>query len=185
MPAMARLFLGLDLPPGVDAHLELMSCGVPGARWEGRDKFHLTLLFLDEVDGGTQRALIDALAGLVAPPFELTLKGIGVFPPRGDPTSLWAGVMDPGPVVALRHKVLARLRDLPIARDPRKFVPHVTLARTSDSPVDAVVAYMGDHVLFRSETFRVEQLNLYSSVRTGKGSHYRIEAGFPLRAEAG
>ena len=76
----------------------------------------------------------------MAPPFELTLKGIGVFPPRGDPTSLWAGVVDPGPVVALRHKVLARLRDLPITRDPRKFVPHVTLARTSDSPVDAVVA---------------------------------------------
>jgi 2'-5' RNA ligase len=182
---MARLFLGLDLPPGVDAHLELMSCGVPGARWEGRDKFHLTLLFLDEVDGRTQRGLIDALTGLVSPPFELTLKGIGVFPPRGNPGSLWAGVLDPAPVVALRQKIVSRLRDLPIERDPRKFMPHVTLARVGDSPVDAVVAYMSDHVLFRSETFRVEQLNLYSSVRTSKGSHYRVEAGFPLRAEAG
>ncbi len=182
---MERLFLGLDLPPSVDAHLELMSCGVPGARWEGRDKFHLTLLFLNEVDGRTQRSLIDALAGLVSPPFELTLKGIGVFPPRGAPGSLWAGVLDPGPVVALRQRVVARLRDLPIERDPRKFAPHVTLARVGDSPVDAVVAYMSDHVLFRSESFQVEQLNLYSSVRTGKGSHYRIEAGFPLRSEAG
>lgn len=180
---MARLFLGLDLPPDVDAHLDLMSCGVPGARWEGRDKFHLTLLFLDELDGPVQRSLIDALTGLRSPPFELTLKGVGVFPPRGVPSSLWAGVADPAPLLALRQKIVARLRELPIAADPRKFVPHVTLARVGASPVDAVVAYLADHVLFRSETFRVEQLNLYSSVRSAKGSQYRIEAGFPLRAE--
>jgi 2'-5' RNA ligase len=83
-----------------------MSCRVPGARWEGRDKFHLTLLFLDEVDGRTQREP-DRRADRAAlsPPFELTLKGVGFFPPRGDPTSLWAGVADPAPVVALRQRV--------------------------------------------------------------------------------
>ena len=179
---MARLFFGLDLPPEVDAHLELMSCGVPGARWEGRDKFHLTLLYLGEVDGGVQRAMIEAMTGLRSPPFELTLKGVGIFPPRGDPKSLWAGVLDAGPVSALRRKVEGRLRGTEVTPDGRKFVPHVTLARLGDSPVEAVVAYLADHVLFRSETFAVAQLNLYSSVRTSKGSHYRVEAGFPLRA---
>jgi len=179
---MARLFLGLDLPPSVDAHLELMSTGVPGARWEGRDKFHLTLAFLGEVDGRVQRAVIDALADLRSPPFDLTLKGVNYFPPRGAPTSLWAGVADPGPVTALRQRIEARLRGTPVTPDARKFVPHVTLARVGDSPVAAVVAYIADHVLFRSETFRVDELFLYSSVRTAKGSHYRREAGFPLRA---
>jgi 2'-5' RNA ligase len=181
MAAMTRLFFGLDLPPEVDSHLELMSSGVPGARWEGRDKFHLTLRYIGEVDGRVHREIVDAVTGLSSPPFEMTLKGIGIFPPRGAPTSLWAGVADPEPVTALRRKVEARLRGVEVEPDPRKFIPHVTLARLGDSPVDAVVAYMSDHVLFRSETFRVEQLNLYSSVRTPKGSHYRIEAGFPLR----
>ncbi len=178
---MARLFLGLDLPPEVDLHLELMSTGVPGARWEGRDKFHLTLLYLGEVDGRVQRDVIDALTGLRFAPFEMTLKGVGFFPPRGDPTSLWAGVADPGPVVALRQRIDARLRSVEVTPDARKFIPHVTLARTADSPVEAIVAYISDHVLFRSETFRVDELFLYSSVRTSKGSHYRREAGFPLR----
>ncbi|MBA3545036.1 MAG: RNA 2',3'-cyclic phosphodiesterase [Nannocystis sp.] len=178
---MARLFLGLDLPPEVDLHLELMSTGVPGARWEGRDKFHLTLLYLGEVDGRVQRGVIDALTGLRFAPFEMTLKGVGFFPPRGDPTSLWAGVADPGPVIALRQRIDARLRTVDVTPDARKFIPHVTLARTADSPVAAIVAYISDHVLFRSETFRVEELFLYSSVRTSKGSHYRREAGFPLR----
>jgi 2'-5' RNA ligase len=178
---MARLFLGLDLPSEVDLHLELMSTGVPGARWEGRDKFHLTLLYLGEVDGRVQRDVIDALTGLRFAPFEMTLKGVGYFPPRGDPTSLWAGVADPGPVIALRQRIDARLRGVDVTPDARKFIPHVTLARTADSPVEAIVAYISDHVLFRSETFRVEELFLYSSVRTPKGSHYRREAGFPLR----
>jgi len=179
---MPRLFLGLDLPPEVDSHLDLMSSGVPGARWEGRDKFHLTLLYLGEVDGRVHREVVDALTGLSSPAFDMTLKGVGIFPPRGTPTSLWAGVADPEPVSALRRKIDGRLRSIDVTADARKFIPHVTLARVGDSPVDAVVAYMSDHVLFRSETFRVDQLNLYSSVRTSSGSHYRIEAGFPLQA---
>ena len=182
---MARLFLGLDLPPSVDAHLELMSVGIPGARWEGRDRFHLTLSFFGEVDGRVQRELIDALTGLRVAPFDLTLKGVGIFPPRGAPTTLWVGVLDPGPVGALKQRLDARLRGVAVTPDPRKFVPHVTLARVGDSPVDAVVAYMSDHVLFRSETFPVTEVLLYSSVRTAKGSHYRVEAGFSLTAVGG
>lgn len=182
---MARLFLGLDLPHEVDLHLELMSVGVPGARWEGRDKFHLTLSYLGEVDGRVQREVVDALTGLRFAPFDLTLKGVGFFPPRGDPTSLWAGVADPGPVTALKQRIDARLRGVDVLPDARKFQPHVTLARVKDSPAPAIVAYISDHVLFRSETFRVDEVFLYSSVRTAKGSHYRREAGFPLRtAEA-
>jgi len=84
---MTRLFFGLDLPPEVDSHLELMSSGVPGARWEGRDKFHLTLRYIGEVDGRVHREIVDAVTGLSSPPFEMTLKGIGIFPPRGAPTS--------------------------------------------------------------------------------------------------
>lgn len=184
---MPRLFLGLDLPPHVDDHLELMSGGLPGARWEGRDKFHLTLAFLGEVDGRVHREVIDAMNGLNSPQFELTLKGIGVFPPRGEPTSVWAGVAEAGAIKLLKQRVdgcLRYVRDL--GPDPRKFTPHVTLARLGGTPVDAVVAYMSAHVLFRSETFTVDRVLLYSSVQSPKsGSLYRIEAGFPLRAAEG
>ena len=182
---MPRLFLGLDLPATVDDHLEMMSCGLPGARWEGREKFHLTLLFLDEVDGRVHREVIDAMGKLRSPQFPLTLKGIGIFPPRGEPTSVWAGVADPGPVTLLKQRVDACLRSVEVEPDRRKFVPHVTLARLGGTPVDAVVAYMGAHVLFRSETFVVDRVLLFSSVRSQKGSQYRVEAGFPLQAAEG
>jgi len=182
---MPRLFLGLDLPPLVDDHLELMCCGLPGARWEGRDKFHLTLLYLGEVDGRVHREVIDAMGNLRSPQFALTLKGVGVFPPRGEPTSVWAGVAEAPAVTLLRQRVVGCLRGVALEADPRKFMPHVTLARLDATPVDAVVAYISAHVLFRSETFTVERVLLYSSVRSHKGSSYRIEAGFPLQAAEG
>jgi 2'-5' RNA ligase len=180
---MARLFVGIDLPGAVDDLLELMSEGMFGARWEGRDKFHLTLRFLDECDGRVQREVIDALQELQMPAFPFQLKGVGMFPPRGLPTSVWAGVADPGPVTALKHKVDALLRQVHgIAPDPRKFAPHVTIARVADVPVEEVMQYLAANALFRSETFMVEHVFLFSSVRSPKGSQYRIEAGFPLRA---
>ena len=95
-----RLFIGIDLPPGVDDHLEMMCYGLPEARWEGADKFHLTLRFIGEVDGRVHREIVDALQELDSPSFTLGLKGMGMFPPRGLPTSVWAGISDPGPVLA-------------------------------------------------------------------------------------
>lgn len=180
---MARLFIGIDLPPEVDQHLELMCYGLPGARWEGSEKFHLTLRFLGEVDGRVQRETIDALQELKSRQFSLELKGLGVFPPRGAPSSLWAGIADTGPVVALRQRVDACLRQVQgIPPDPRKFAPHVTLARVGDCAVADVMAYMAEHALLRTASFTVERVLLYSSVRTSKGSKYRVEAGFQLQA---
>lgn len=179
---MARLFLGLDLPPAVDDHLEMMCYGIPDARWEGNERFHLTLRYFGEVDGRVHREIIDALQGLDTPAFTMTLKGAGVFPPRGLPLSVWAGVADPGPVSLLRQRIDACLREISgLEPDRRKFAPHVTIARVGDSPVEAVMAYLAEHALFRSESFLVDRVILFSSVSSPKRSSYRIEAAFPLR----
>jgi 2'-5' RNA ligase len=178
-----RLFVGIDLPPEVDDHLELLCYGLPGARWEGSDKFHLTLRFLGEVDGRIHREVIDALQELDVAEFKLGLKGMGFFPPRGLPLSVWAGIADPEPVVALKHRVDACLRKVHgLEPDPRKFAPHVTIARVGDCELDAVMAYVAEHALLRTATFPVERVLLFSSTRTSRGSAYRIEAGFPLRS---
>lgn len=177
---MPRLFIGLDLPDDVDDHLELMCTGLPSARWEGSDRFHLTLRFLGDVDGGVHRDVIDALQKVRFPPFEISLRGVGYFPPRGTPTSLWAGVDDPGPVTELRRRIDRALDRVSVDPDPRKFAPHVTLARFKDPNVPALVAYLSAHVLFRSAPFTVERFLLYSSIRSPRGSKYRIEAGFSL-----
>jgi 2'-5' RNA ligase len=179
---MPQLFIGIDLPDAIDEYLELLCTGVDGARWEGADKFHLTLRYIGDVDGGLHRAIIDALTEVRFPAFSMTLKGVGFFPPRGEPRSLWAGLADDADVRELRRRIDRALDPLVLDSDRRKFAPHVTLARLRDPDVPEVVDYLSAHVLFRSPEFQVERFLLYSSIRSPKGSKYRVEAGFRLGA---
>lgn len=179
---MPRLFIGIDLPDEIDEYLELLCTGVHGARWEGADKFHLTLRYIGDVDGGLHRAIVDALAEVRFPAFSMTLKGVGFFPPRGEPRSLWTGLADDAEVRELRRRIDRALDPLDLDSDRRKFAPHVTLARLRSPDVPEVVDYLSAHVLFRSPEFPVERFLLFSSVRNAKGSKYRVEAGFRLGA---
>ncbi len=177
---MPRLFIGLDLPELVDQQLEMMHGGLPGARWEGRDKLHLTVTFIGDVDGGLARGVVDALAELRAPAFELELAGVGVFPPRGKPRVLWVGVREAEPVRELKRRVDRLLTPLGIELERRKYTPHVTLARLKRTPARRVAEYIQAHALYSCLPFRVDAVRLYSSVLSRSGSKYRVEAAFPL-----
>lgn len=178
---MPRLFLGLDLPDEVDLDLQLMSGGIPEARWQAAEQLHLTLHFLGDVDGGLARRLIAALERLEAPAFDMQLRGAGVFPPRGLPRTLWIGVSEPDPV-RLIHQRSARIIDgLGIERERRKFVPHVTIARFGKRVSATTVGeWVSNHALYTSASFRVDHVRLYSSVLSQRGAKYRVEAAYGL-----
>lgn len=179
---MSRLFVGIGLPEPVAAHVALLGGGIPGARWEAADKLHLTLRFLGEQDGGTHRAVEEALRRIAMPPFAVTLSGVGHFPPRGAPRSLWVGLDDGTLVAALHQKVERALAPLGIGPDPRKFAPHVTIARLRGAPERKVAEFIAGNSLFRSVEFQVDHFALYSSVRSPSGSKYRTESVFRLDA---
>jgi RNA 2',3'-cyclic 3'-phosphodiesterase len=182
---MPRIFVGIDLPDEVDQHLDLLCGGVPGARWEGKDKFHLTLRFVGDVDGGVAARVGDALDDVEFAPFAMTLAGVGFFPPRGQPRSLWAGIEPAAPVEELHRRIERALAKpsaaLGLESDPRKFAAHVTLGRLRDAPQDRVGAFLAHHSLFRSATFEVRAFQLFSSIRTPTGSKYRIDRAYPAR----
>ncbi len=177
---MPRLFLGLSLPESVAEGLVRMGGGIPGARWETEDKLHLTLRFLGEMDHGHMRRVQEALGTLAAPTFEVTLRGVGHFPPRGQPRSIWIGVEDNPRLLALKRRVDRIVDRLGVAPDRRKFVPHVTLARLRNSPRPRVADFEAHHGLVHVPPFRADCVRLFSSVRSSVGSKYRVEAAFPL-----
>ncbi|MCA9656625.1 MAG: RNA 2',3'-cyclic phosphodiesterase [Myxococcales bacterium] len=176
-----RLFVGIDLPAVVDDHLALVAGGIPGARWLEAEQLHVTLRFIGEVDGGTKRQLEDALGSVSHPPFELGVVGVGTFPPRGKARTLWAGLEPSEPLRALAAKVEHAVVSAGLPPEPRKFAPHVTLARLRDSPQAKVIAFLQHHALLRTTTFEVDELLLYSSVLSPRGAKYRVEHGFKLR----
>ncbi len=177
---MHRIFVGLDLPGAIDDHLDLVGGGIPGARWEGAQRLHVTLRFLGDIEGARLRRLYDALAQVSAPPMTLQIAGVGCFPPSGPPRVLWAGFDDPAPVVELARRIERALVRAGFEPDPRKFNAHVTLARLRDPPRERVAAFIAHHALLRTASFTIDAFFVYSSILTPSGAKYRIERHFPL-----
>ena len=181
---MVRLFVAIDLPEPVKDRLGGLCAGVPGARWVSREQIHLTLRFIGEVDNGLFSDIADELAGVAVEPFPLRLRGVGHFPPRGQPKVLWAGVEDGAPVARLHNKIEARLQRLGMPPDRRKFSAHVTLARLKNTRIGRVRDYLAQHGLFAAESFPVSGFHLYSSRLGAAGAIHRIEASYALTAPA-
>src|SRR3712207_8208252 len=76
---MIRLFVALGLPEALRDELSMMAGGIPGARWVPEENYHLTLRFIGEVPGWQAQEVDEALAGVRAPGFDLTLRGVGTF----------------------------------------------------------------------------------------------------------
>ncbi len=175
-----RLFVALALPDEVAASIALIQAGVPGARWQTREQLHLTLRFVGEAGGREQSAIDDALTTIKAQPLSLELKGTGEFGGK-NPHTLWAGVRQNDALLHLQRKVETALQRVGLDPDPRKFTPHVTIARLRGTPRGRLMDFLHDHALYTSPPFEAHAFILYSSLMTSDGSIYRAEKAYPLR----
>ncbi len=177
---MYRLFVAIELPTVVKQHLSLMLCGVPGAKWTDPDQMHLTVRFIGEVDGGVMEDILGALATVRADSFSIHLKGVGHFPPRQDPQTLWIGVEKSEGLSLLRSRVESALARAGVPRERRKFHPHVRLAYLRNSKLSKVAIYLSQHALLEVAPFEVTEFSLYSSQLASNGAIHRQEAVYTL-----
>ncbi len=177
-----RLFAALDLPDDVAERLLALMKGVPGARWRPRENLHLTLRFFGEIAEPVADD-IDAELALIAeanPPFELQLKAAGSFG-GAEPHALWIGAAQSPALTKLAADCERAARRAGLKPEPRKFMPHVTLAHLNGAPLDRVRAFESRLGLFETRPFRADSFGLYSSqTRRSAPSLYRLEADYPL-----
>ncbi len=178
---MPRLFVALDLPVDIKNSLANLAHGLGDVRWTSADQQHLTLRFIGEVDNGRANDVADALSLVPGMPFELQLKGIGHFPPRGEPKVLWAGVAKSRELKDLKRRIDQALKQAGIGADQQKYTPHVTLARLRRPPTQAGLAtYLMRQSLYKSEPFPISGFQLYSSWLQPEGPDYQLEASYEL-----
>lgn len=177
---MPRLFLALEFPEPVKDSLSEVCGNLPGADWVYSDQLHLTLRFLGEQDQETFYRVREALHGLQSRSFRLSLKGVGVFPLRGEPEILWAGAVRNDGLMSLRHKLESLLARNGIPPDTRKFFPHVTLAKVGGAREAWVGQYVADHSLFSIPEIPIQGFTLFSSRLRPEGSIHTVEGTYPL-----
>lgn len=176
---MIRLFVGLPLAPDLAARLAALAGGIPGARWVEARNLHVTLRFVGEVEDGLAEDLHDALATIAAPPFTLAVDGFGTFGSR-KPHSLFAHVVPDEPLERLQHKIEAQVVRSGLPPEPRRFQPHVTLARLNASPPGRIQDFIQRNSPFFATPMPVSHFTLFRSHLSRNGAEYEAVAEYPL-----
>ena len=176
---MPRLFTALEIPRDAALSLSLLRGGLPGARWIDVENYHMTLRFIGDVEGHVADEIANALDRVRRPSFSLSLSGVGAFGGK-KPHSLWAGAMPSPDLNALQAEIERICQRLGLPADPRKFTPHVTLARLRNSSADDVAHYLSSRGNFAAMPFRVGRFVLMSSRESVGGGPYVIEEVWQL-----
>lgn len=178
-----RLFVALRPPPPVRDALAAVMSGVEGARWQTDNQLHLTLGFLGETDRHGLDAATQALATIIAPPLALRLGRFGTFDTnRPDRTgTLWIGVEPADILATLAQSIRTALRRADLPPDPRRFTPHITLARfgPSGAPREALRPFL-THTPAPRAHWQAADFHLVESTLGREGAHYTPVASYAL-----
>ena len=175
---MPRLFTGLEIPAVLAQELSMMRGGLAGARWIDVENYHLTLRFIGDIDDTTADSVDEMLGQIRRKPFTVTLEGLAAF--GGDkPRAIVAKAQSGAPLVELQAEQERLLRRIGIAPEPRRFTPHVTLARLRQASPRSVADYLGTRG-FLTRKFEAERFVLFSSRDSVGGGPYVVEAAYPL-----
>jgi RNA 2',3'-cyclic 3'-phosphodiesterase len=182
-----RLFVAVDLPDRVRAHLEAGTAALresmDGWRWTPPEQWHLTLAFLGEVDDGRLPELTRRM-GLAArrhEPFTLDLACVGAFNSLRRARVLWVGVGgDREALTRLAGSVGAGARRAKITLEERRYRPHMTLGRRrAPADVDELLGAERDYEgpAFTVDEFVLVQSHLGRVVRHEVREHFALGKG--------
>ena len=177
---MPRLFLGLRPPANIRAALLDAMGGVEKARWQSEAQLHLTLRFCEEVAEDRAEDLALALQSLDHPSFMLRLRGCGHFERKGMASALWIGAAPNAELERLQRACELLCRHAGLPAEPRRFVPHVTLARLNRAS-GPVAGWLAAHAAFEAPSWQVEHVSLFESTLSPDGSLYDEVLRQPLR----
>ncbi len=176
---MPRLFTALEISHDAAMSLSLLRGGLPGARWIDTENYHLTLRFFGDVEGHVADEIASALDRVHRSSFQLQLSGIGVFGSK-KPHTLWAGITASPDLIALQAEIERISQRLGLPADPRKFSPHLTLARLRDVSAGEVAAWLSARGNFTAKPFEVSRFVMMSSRDSIGGGPYVIEESWRL-----
>ncbi|GIL41021.1 RNA 2',3'-cyclic phosphodiesterase [Roseiterribacter gracilis] len=176
-----RLFVALELPDDARDALVQLQGGLPGARWVERENLHVTLRFVGAVDALIADDLAAALAAIDAPKVEFAIQGAGRFASRDKARALYAAIAHSPSLDHLHAKVERAAIAAGLDPEPRRFTPHVTLARLYDSPIALVDRAAAELSGLALGPFLLNEFVLLESLLGKERPVYRPVARYPLR----
>lgn len=131
-----RAFIAIELPTALkdeltDIQKALRADLKDAVSWAKPETIHLTIKFLGSIEtdrlNEVSKAVKDATSNTGR--FELTAKGLGAFPSKKRPSTLWIGIEESSELERLHERIESRLENIGLQREKRGLHPHLTLAR--------------------------------------------------------
>lgn len=135
MKSSKRTFVAIKIHPGKEI-MELLSTlqnefKTEAIKWVDPDNFHLTLRFLGETDSDQEKSIVRFLEGLgaVRPPFQMQIKGAGIFGGYKNPRVIFLQVAENEVLNMLASEIENFAVSLGFQKSEHRYNPHVTLGR--------------------------------------------------------
>lgn len=173
-----RAFLAIPLPEALQETLAGAARGVRGLRAQRPETIHLTVRFLGDIEdpGAIERAVRPVAEA--HPPFEMELRGVGVFPNPRAARVVWVGLGEGEErALALAAAVERALAPLGFTPEARPWSAHITLGRFRD-PARVDPALLDPKRPFGRA--RADRLVLYESVLGREGAAHTPVAEMSL-----
>jgi 2'-5' RNA ligase len=180
-----RLFTAIELPESVRE--TLVQCQNALRRtidqrisWTRPENLHATLKFIGEVDDALSAQIIDALKTIAArDAVKASINGLILLPPRGPTRIVGAAISDAGGTLeAVFLQIESALEPYGIARERRRFHPHVTLGRVRERV--RIKVEVTELPWLREITIPVSEFVLMQSLGSPAGSSYKVLERYPL-----
>jgi RNA 2',3'-cyclic 3'-phosphodiesterase len=178
---MPRLFAALEVPRDAALSLSLLRGGLTGARWIDTENYHITLRFMGDVDRHMASEIADSLDRVRRQSFFVNLSGVGAFGGK-KPHSVYAAITASPELTLLQAELERICQRLGLEAEPRKFIPHVTLARLKNTTPEQAAQYLTGRGDFSALPFKAGRFVLMSSKDSVGGGPYIVEEDYPLGA---
>ena len=175
-PELIRAFIAVRMPENISSELENFLAELrplSKIRWVKYGQFHITLKFLGELEPGVIAQVKDSLMPLKNfKPFTIELSYIGAFPNLNSPKVIWlSGDKGARELTQLSRRVNEVLyEEVDLAKDEKRFKPHLTLARVKDERLtEELIRKLGE---VKNFSWVCDELFLMRSELTPKGPIY-------------
>lgn len=176
-----RMFCAFELPQtlrrSIGDHAQRVREAVPdaAASWSRPENIHLTMKFFGNVDHARVPAISAAATRVVKEflPIQIEVGKTGVFPRPSRPQVLWIGIDDrSGALLKLQQRLEDEFALEGFAKEDRAFRPHLTIARIRRPQNANRLAQIHLDLQFSNVAIRLDELILFRSELSSKGSKY-------------
>ncbi len=136
---------------------------------------HLTLKFLGDTDTNILNQIEEKIKESVKSinPFEIYLKGVGVFPNTNYIKVFWIGIEDEGNLKQIAKEIDEKLNKIGFKKERREFSAHLTIARVKSAKnKEKLIELINKHKETEFQKIKVEKIILKKSVLTPQGPIY-------------